>query len=96
MARKTSAPSESQRLAPIVNVSKIGELNVYLVHEYELDQLAEGSPATLAFNGAVALISIGFALLLTVTTTPIAQHWLFNVYLSPPGIQEPMPADESH
>jgi hypothetical protein len=80
MAKKPNAPAP-QPLAPVVNVSMIGELNVYIVHEHELDRIAEGSPVSLAFNGAIALISVGVSLLLTVTTTTIAQHWLFNAYL---------------
>jgi hypothetical protein len=80
VARKTNA-SHPQPLAPVVNVSMVGELNVYVVHEHELDQIAEGSPATLAFNGAIALISIGVAFVLTLTTTTISKPWLFSVYL---------------
>lgn len=78
MARKAST---SHQLAPVVNISLVGELNVYLVHEHELDELAEGSPATLAFNGAIALISVGMTLFITLTTTTITLGWLFNVYL---------------
>ncbi len=80
MGRK-GADQGSQRLAPAVNIALLGELNVYVVHEHELDRIAEGSPATLAFNGAIALLSMGVAFLLTVTTTTIQRQWLFDVYL---------------
>jgi len=79
MARK--AAGTPNQLAPIVNIAPIGELNVYIVHEHELDEIAQGSPATLAFNAAVALISLGVGFLITVTTTTITLSWLFNLYL---------------
>jgi hypothetical protein len=80
MARK-AADQSSQHLAPAVNIALLGELNIYVVHEHELDKIAEGSSASLAFNGAVALLSIGVAFLLTLTTTTISKQWLSNVYL---------------
>jgi len=79
MGRKVS--DANNQFAPALNVAHIGQLNLYVVHEHELDKLAEGSPATLAFNGAVAFISLAAALLLTVTTTTITKNWLFNTYL---------------
>jgi hypothetical protein len=62
-------------------VAPLGELTAYTVHEHELDIIAAGSPATLAFNFAVALISIGVAFILTLTTTTIASDRLFYGYL---------------
>ena len=56
-------------------------MTAYTVHEHELDIIAAGSPATLAFNFAVALISIGVSLVLTLTTTTIATDRLFYGYL---------------
>jgi hypothetical protein len=81
MCARKAAQSNPQRLAPIVNIAPLGELNAYTVHEHELDRIAEGSTATLAFNGSVALLSLGFCFLLTLTTATITISWLFSVYL---------------
>lgn len=78
---KPKAGSQAKPLGPVINVSMIGELNVYSVHEHELDRLAEGAPAGLAFDGAIAFASIGLTLMLTLSTTEIRSWWLFNAYL---------------
>lgn len=77
-AKKSLAPT--QQLSPI-RVAPLGELTAYTVHEHELDIIAAGSPATLAFNFAIALISIGVAFVLTLTTTTIPSDRLFYGYL---------------
>ena len=64
-----------------IHIAPLGESNAYMVHEHELDIIAAGPPATLAFNIAVALVSIGVSLLLTLTTTTIAADRLFYGYL---------------
>jgi hypothetical protein len=71
---------QTQQLFP-VRVSPPAELIAYTVHEHELDIIAAGSPANLAFNFAVALISIGISFVLTLTTTTIPSNRLFNSYL---------------
>lgn len=73
-------PDRTQQLSP-VRVAPLGELTAYTVHEHELDVIAAGSPATLAFNFAVALISIGITFALTLTTTTITPDRLFYGYL---------------
>jgi hypothetical protein len=65
-----------------VRVAPLGELTAYTVYEHELDIIAAGSPATLSFNFAVALISIGASFVLTLTTTKIDSDRLFIVYLN--------------
>jgi len=77
-AKKT--PDHSQQLSP-VRVAPLGELTAYTVHEHELDIIAAGSPATLAFNFAVALVSVGITFVLTLTTTTISSNRLFYGYL---------------
>jgi hypothetical protein len=79
MSAKKAADS-TQQLSP-VRVAPLGELTAYTVHEHELDVIAAGSPATLAFNFAVALISIGVSFILTLTTTTISSNRLFYGYL---------------
>jgi hypothetical protein len=78
MARKPATPG--QQMSP-VRVAPLGELNAYTVHEHELDIIAAGSPATLSFNVAVALISIGVSFVITLTTTTITSNRLFYSYL---------------
>jgi hypothetical protein len=76
MAKKPNPAG--QQMSP-VRVAPLGELNAYTVHEHELDIIAAGSPATLAFNVAVALISIGISFVITLTTTTITSNRLFIV-----------------
>ena len=81
MAAKKAAGSNPKSLTPVFNIAPLGELNAYVVYEHELDQIAEGSPASLALDVAIALLSSGAGFLLTLTTTTIAVPWLFSVYL---------------
>jgi hypothetical protein len=78
MAKK---PADSAPHMSPVRVAPLGELNAYTVHEHELDIIAAGSPATLAFNVAVALISVGVSFVITLSTTTIASNRLFYSYL---------------
>ena len=77
-ARK--APDHTQQLSP-VRVAPLGELTAYTVHEHELDIIAAGSPATLTFNFAIALFSVGVTFVVTLTTTTIGSDRLFYGYL---------------
>lgn len=79
MAKKSAA--SEQQMSP-VRVAPLGELNAYTVHEHELDIIAAGSPATLSFNIAIALLSIGVTFILTLTTTTIPSDRLFYSYLN--------------
>jgi uncharacterized Tic20 family protein len=76
--RKSTDPT--QHLSP-VRVSPLGELIAYTVYEHEMDLIAAGSPATLAFNFAIALVSIGVSFVVTLTTTTISSDRLFYGYL---------------
>jgi hypothetical protein len=58
-----------------VRVTPMGKLNAYTIHE--LDIIAAGSPATLCFNFAVAVTSIGVTFVITLTTTTITSNRLF-------------------
>ena len=80
---ENSGPNHSQQLSQLSNVrvAPLGDLNAYMVHEHELDIIAAGSPATLAFNFAIALMSIGVTFVLTLTTTTITSDRLFYGYL---------------
>jgi hypothetical protein len=73
-ARKATDPG--RQLSPI-KVAPLGELNAYTVHVHELDIIAAGSPATLAFNVAVVLVSISASFVITLTTTTITSDGLF-------------------
>lgn len=73
-------PQQTSQLSR-VRVAPLGDLNAYMVHEHELDIIAAGSPATLAFNFAISLISIGVTFVLALTTTTIASDRMFYGYL---------------
>jgi hypothetical protein len=78
-AKKT--PDHTHQFS-LVHVAPLGKLTAYTVLEHELDIIAAGSPANLAFNFAVALISIGVSFVLTLTTTTISSDRLFTVYVN--------------
>ena len=73
-------PDPTQQL-PLMQVAPLGKLDAYTAHEHELDLIAAGSEASLICNFAVALISIGVSLVLTLTTTEISSDRLFYGYL---------------
>ena len=50
----TRKPTDLTQQLLSVKVIPLGELTAYTVHEHELDMIAAGSAATLAFNFAVA------------------------------------------
>jgi hypothetical protein len=75
------SPDHTQQFS-LVHVAPLGKLTAYTVLEHELDIIAAGSPANLAFNFAVALISIGTSFVLTLTTTTINSDRLFIVYVN--------------
>ena len=77
-AKKSS--NHTQQIS-LIHVAPLGRLNAYTVHEHELDIIAAGSPANLAFNFSVALISIGISFVLTLTPTTITSNRLFYSYL---------------
>ena len=79
MTTKKSPDHTRQILS--VRVAPPAELIAYTVHEHELDIIAAGSPAALACNFAIALISIGTSFLVTLTTTTISSDRLFYGYL---------------
>lgn len=74
-------PADGSRQMSPVRVAPLGELHAYTVHEHELDIIAAGSPATVSFDVAVALISVGVSFGVTLTTTTIASDRLFYGYL---------------
>lgn len=76
-----SITPDNSRQVPSIRVAPLGDLNAYMVHEHELDTIAAGSPATLAFNFAIALVSIGVTFVLALTTTTIASDRLYYSYL---------------
>ncbi len=77
-AKKSTDPTHQ---FSTVRVAPLGELKAYTLHEHELDLIAAGSSATLAFNVAIALISSGISFVLTLTTTTIESNRLFYSYL---------------
>jgi hypothetical protein len=45
-------------MQPVIRVAPPGELNVYPVYEHQLDQLAQGSPASLLLNFALFFLGV--------------------------------------
>ena len=58
--RRTEAQARSGQ--PVVRRAPLGELNVYEVHEHELDQLAGGSPGPQLLNISYALLGAAVTL----------------------------------
>jgi hypothetical protein len=59
----------SQPQQPVVRVAPLGELNAYTVYEHELETLAQGSPAGLFLNFALALLPAAVGIIVTLRSS---------------------------
>jgi hypothetical protein len=66
-----------QALQPIVNVAPLGQLNVYVVHEHEIDTFASGSPGSILLDISFALLAFSGGTLVSITTGTFASDRLF-------------------
>jgi len=60
---------------------KVDSLTLYEITDAELDQLEQGSPATLQLNFAIALISVGISFWISLATTTISDTKTFCVFV---------------
>lgn len=68
-------------LAPMIRVAPVGDLNIYAVTEYELDELARGSPASIQLNLCIFFSGIWISLLIALCTTTIPDRRMFDVFV---------------
>jgi hypothetical protein len=68
-------------LTPPVRVAPLGELNVYVVYEHDLDRLAQGSPASLMLNFALFFLGVGSTALGTLATSPPERDRVYYTFL---------------
>jgi hypothetical protein len=61
--------TRSQPQQPVVRVAPLGELNAYTVYEHELETLAQGSPAGLFLNFALALLPTAVGIIVTLRSS---------------------------
>lgn len=66
---------------PRIRHAKVDSICIYEVTENELDTLENGSPASLALNFSVFLLSIGISFLITLLTTQISSIKIFNCFV---------------
>ena len=77
-----TSPKPGKPVPPVIRYAPLGELKVYNVHEYELDELARGSPAALLLNFALALLPISITLAVTLATTTIQSVYYYAALVS--------------
>src|SRR5688500_12251188 len=80
MDREPQQKIESN-LLPAVRVAPLAELRVYIIGEQELNELGQGSPASVHLNFALALLASGTSFLTTLLTTDILSAKLFTVFV---------------
>jgi hypothetical protein len=66
------AKKKEDPLQPIVRVASLGVLKAYTIQEHELDALARGSPGSVLFSFALAMLPLSGSFLITLLTTSIA------------------------
>lgn len=64
-----------------IKLAQPGELKAYVVHEHQLDQLAQGSPASLLLNFALFFLGVAASFLGTITTAPPNQDRTYYTFL---------------
>jgi hypothetical protein len=62
-------PPRNQPQQPVIRVAPLGELNAYTVYEHELETLAQGSPAGLFLNFALALLPTAVGIIVTLRSS---------------------------
>jgi len=62
-------PAKQQLPQPVIRVAPLGELNAYIVTEHELETLAQGSPAGLLLNFALALLPMAGSIIVTLRSS---------------------------
>lgn len=68
-------------IRPVVYVAPLGELEVYPIYGHELDEFAQGSPAQLCLNFALALLASGLSFFANLLVTDISSIKTFNVFV---------------
>ena len=68
-AARTKPNDRLGSVEPQIRRGRVDSLTLYEITDYELDVLERGSPSSIELNFAVALLSIGVSLLVTLLTT---------------------------
>lgn len=66
----------------IINRKIVESVNIYEITGYELDRLAEGSPATIELNFAIRLLSAAVTLLISLFSTEISSPKTFACFVA--------------
>ncbi len=78
--------SQSEELAPlpppVVRYAPVGDIKLYIVHESELEQLANGSPESIFLNLSLVLLPTGLSLLVTLLTTKIEAFYTLASFVA--------------
>ncbi len=69
-----------RRMRPVIRTAPPGELNIYSVYEYEIDQLAQGTTATLLLNFGLFFSGIFASSLTTLISAPPTNRWAFDFF----------------
>ncbi|MEN1682165.1 MAG: hypothetical protein AAGJ46_21515 [Planctomycetota bacterium] len=67
---------------PVITYAPLGELKVYHITEDELDQLEQGSPASLLLNFSLPCLSISISLFASLLLTTIGSPFRFAGFVA--------------
>ena len=68
-------------LQPVIRVAPPGDLRLYVVHEHQLDQLAQGSPVSLLLNFALFFLGVAATAVGTLCTVPPEGNRAYYTFL---------------
>ncbi len=78
-SRRNNEPSPA---VPIIRLAPLGELNVYMVMEEELEAIGRGSPGSIFLNFALALLPLSASFLMTLLVTSINSIGMLIFFVS--------------
>ncbi len=70
-----------RQMRPVVRTAPPGELNIYSVYEHEIDQLSQGTTATLLLNFGLFFSGIFVSSLISLISAPPANRWAFDFFV---------------
>jgi hypothetical protein len=74
--------NEEAKLSPAIRRGRLDSLTIYDVTEAELELLERGSPDSIYFNVALALLSASISFTITIFTTTIASDRVYIFFIT--------------
>ena len=87
-SEENSAEAQPLVSFPALRVAPLGDMNAYVIHEYELDNLdrldadlAKDPPESLYLNFALFLLPVSLSFLVTLLTTTIRSNRVYELFV---------------